>query len=87
MSRSISQKRRGHLDFSAGKCQNHDLATSLLGFGIYSISGVKFDLKLVLHTQFFEHLREPLYKHALEHLEAARPEENGNLVFLPTVNT
>ena len=28
---------------------------------------------LVLRRQFFEFLSETLYKHALEHLEAARP--------------
>ena len=39
--------------------------------------GVKFDLVLVLRSQFFDFLRETLYKHALEHLEAAG---------LPTVN-
>ena len=34
--------------------------------------GVKYDLIVVLRSQFFECLRETLYKHALEHLEAAR---------------
>ena len=29
---------------------------------------------LVLRSQFGEYLRETLYKHALEHLEAAHPE-------------
>ena len=43
----------------------------------YSILGVKFDLILVLRSQFFELLRETLYKHALEHLEAAPPGKNG----------
>ena len=37
--------------------------------------GVKFGLILVLRSQFFEYLRKPLYKHALEHLEAARSEK------------
>ena len=32
-------------------------------------------LILVLRSQFFEYLRETLYKHALEHLEAARSEK------------
>ena len=42
-----------------------------------SILGVKFDLRLALRSQF-EYLREKtLYKNALEHLEAARPEKNG----------
>ena len=36
--------------------------------------GVKYNLVLVLRSQFFEYLRETLYKHALEHLEAARSE-------------
>ena len=44
---------------------------------MHSILGVKFDFILVLRSQFFEFLRETLYKHALEHLEAAG---------LPTVN-
>ena len=37
-----------------------------------SIFGVEHDLFLVLRSQFFEYLRETAYKHALEHLEAAR---------------
>ena len=41
---------------------------------------------LVLRGQFFECLRETLYKHALEHLEAARPEKKWVIFFLPTVN-
>ena len=41
---------------------------------------------LVLRSQFFEYLRETLYKHALEHLEAAGPEKKGVIFFLPTVN-
>ena len=32
-----------------------------------SILGVKFDLILVLRSQFFDFLRETLYKHALVH--------------------
>ena len=59
------------------KHKNHGLAFQLLGFSIYSILGVKFDLALLLRSQFFDFLRETLYKHALEHLEAAG---------LPTVN-
>ena len=47
----------------------------------YSILGVKFDLILVLRSQFFELLRETLYKHALEHLEAARPEKKWSIYF------
>ena len=53
-------------------CKNHGLASQLLGFSVYSIMGVKYNLVLVLRSQFFEYLRETLYKHALEHLEAAR---------------
>ena len=48
---------------------------ALLGFSVYSILGVKFDLILVLRSRFVEYLRETLYKHALEHLEAARSEK------------
>ena len=44
--------------------------------------GVKFDLILVLRSQFFEFLREKLYIHALEHLEAARPEKEMAQFFL-----
>ena len=54
---------------------------------MHSILGVKFDFILVLRSQFFEFLRETLYKHALEHLEAACPErEKVGFFFLPTVN-
>ena len=56
------------------KCKNHALASLLLGFSIYSILGVKFDLLLVLRNQFFECLGETLYKNALEYLEATGPE-------------
>ena len=58
----------------------------VLGFSLCSILGVKIDLILVLWSQFFEFLRETLYKHALEHLEAAGPETKGSFIFLPTVN-
>ena len=59
-----------------------------LGLSVYSILGVKIDVMLVLRSQFFEFLRETLYKHALGHLEAAGPEkERSHFFFLPTVNT
>ena len=48
--------------------------------------GVKFDLILILCSQFFEFLRETLYKDALKHLEAAGPEKNRSFLFLLTVN-
>ena len=41
--------------------------------------GVKYDLILVLRSQFFEYLRQTLYKHALEHPEAA-PTLNAGLL-------
>ena len=41
---------------------------------------------MVLRSPFFEYLHETLYKHALEHLEAALSEKKGHFVFLPTVN-
>ena len=41
---------------------------------------------LVLRSQFFDFLRETIYKHALEHLEAAGPEKKWAVFFLPTVN-
>ena len=37
--------------------------------------GVQFGVVLVLRSQFFDILRETLYKHGLEHLEAAGPEK------------
>ena len=40
--------------------------------------GLKFDLLLVLRSQFFEYLRETLCKYALERLEAACPEKKGH---------
>ena len=43
--------------------------------------GVKFDLILVLRSQFFDFLRETSYKHALEHLEAAGPEKKWVIFF------
>ena len=60
----------------------------MLGFGVYSIWGVKkIDLILVLRNQFFEFWRETLYKHALEHLEAAGPKKTWVIFFfLPSVN-
>ena len=48
--------------------------------------GVKFDLILVLRSQFFELLRENSYKYVLEHLEAAGSEKKWVIFFLPTVN-
>ena len=36
--------------------------------------GVKLDILLVLRKQFSDYMGEPLYQHALEHLEAARPD-------------
>ena len=41
-----------------------------------SIWGVEYDFVLVLLLQFFEYSREYLYKHAWEHLEAARSEKS-----------
>ena len=38
---------------------------------------VKYEFIRILRSQFFEYLRETLYKHALEHLEAARLEKWG----------
>ena len=69
------------------KCKNHRLASWLLGFGFYSISGVKFELILVLGSQFFEYLRKTSFKYALEHVEGARPQNHWLIFFLPAVNT
>ena len=53
---------------------------------MFSISGVKLDLILVLRSHFFEYLRETLHKHAFEHLEAARREKEVSYIFPSTVN-
>ena len=39
---------------------------------------------MIIRSQIFEYLRETLYKHALDHLEAARSEKKmgGKNVFL-----
>ena len=42
------------------------------------------DLVLVLRSQFFDFLRETLYKHALEHLEAAGPKKK--IIFFSSYN-
>ena len=81
ISGSNSQKRRGHLDFSAVKCKNHGSASQLLSFSLHSILSVKFDLILVLRSQFFDFLRETLYKHSLERLEAAGPAKKWVIFF------
>ena len=65
-----------------GKVQKSRLGIVITWFQWIFDSGVKFDLILVLRSQFFEYLRETLYKHALEHLEAARQEKNrGHFLF------
>ena len=84
ISESISQKRRGHLDFCAVKCKNQGLASQLLGFSIYSISGVKFDLILSIGpTQsVLRNLARHSVKHkTLEHLEAAGPQKKWLVFF------
>ena len=43
-----------------------------------------YGLILVLRSQFFDYLRETFFKHALEHLEAARSENKGKQCFLLT---
>ena len=58
----------------------------VLVFSMCSILGDKFDLILVLRSQFFDFLRETLYKHYLEHLEATGPEKYELFFFLPTVS-
>ena len=60
-----------------------------LVLSVYSISGVKIDLlNSIGPTQSVLRIfARNLYKRALEHLEAARPEkENGTCFILPTVN-
>ena len=47
---------------------------------------IKFDLILVLRSQFFDVLHATLYKHASEHLEAAASEKNRSFFFFSTVN-
>ena len=48
--------------------------------------GVKFDLVLVVRSQFFDYFCEFLYERALKHLEAAGQGKNESFTFLPTVN-
>ena len=81
-----SKKRRGYLDFCAVKCKNTAWHCNylVLVYTWYPIWGVKFDLILVLRSQFFEFLRETVHKYALEHLEAAGPEKKWVIFFLPT---
>ena len=43
--------------------------------------GHEYDFILTLRDQFFEYLRETLYKHALKHLEAARSETKKKTKF------
>ena len=50
-------------------------------YSTYSIFAVQYDFILVLRNQFFEYWREPLCKHALEYLEAARPEKDWLVFF------
>ena len=47
------------------------------------VLGVKVGLILVVRSQIFEYLCETLYKHALEHLEAACSEKNGSFFVDP----
>ena len=49
--------------------------------------GVKYDLILVLRGQLSEYLRETLYEHAWEHLEAPRSEKKGESLFSSYGNT
>ena len=68
-------------------CKNYAFESLLLGFSVDSILGVKYDLVLVLRSQFFEYLRETLYKHALKHLEVAFPEKRMGKKGFPYGNT
>ena len=43
-----------------------------------SISDIKYDIKFILRSQFFEYLPETFYKHASEQLNVARPEKQGS---------
>ena len=56
----------------------------LLGFSVDSIFGITYDVVLVLRSQFFHYLRETVFKHTFEHLEAARSEKKlgKNVLFL-----
>ena len=72
---NISKTARS-FDLNAAKCKTHSLASYLLGFSVYSILGVKCDL--ILTSKVFDYLRYAPYKHALEHLQAARSGKNGS---------
>ena len=80
----MSQKRRGHLDLYAVNLQKVRFRIVIAWFQCSLDFGVKCGLLLVLRSQFFEYLRETGYKHALEHLEAARSQKKmgGKNAFL-----
>ena len=79
-------KRRGHLDVCAVKCKLTAWHRYLVL--VYTrFRAIKFYKLLVLRSQFFEYLRENLYKHTLEHLEATRQEKKAVIFLLPAVNT
>ena len=84
ISGSTFQKRRGHLDFSAVNCKITAWHHNYLVLAYIQFRALKLDLILVLRSQFFEYLRETLYKQALEHLEAARQEKKRGKKNLPT---
>ena len=56
----------------------------MLGFSVYSILDVKFDFMLVLRRQFFEFLRETLYKTCLRAPGSGWSRKKGSSFFLPT---
>ena len=75
---SISKERREHLVFVRKTSVICIVALMLLSFSMGSTLGVKHDLILPLGSQIFEHLRESLYRDALESWTPARSEKNGN---------
>ena len=69
---SVSQNRRGYLEHCALKWKitpwhRNYLVLVCIRFGEIIVFKVP-------RSHFFEYLRDTLYNHALEHLEAARPE-------------
>ena len=64
-------------NFVRWTCVNYGFSSWLLGFRVDLILGGKYDLILNLHSQFFDNLREALYKHPWRHLKAARSKKRN----------
>ena len=67
----ISEKRRGHLDLCSVNVQTPASPQYTIDLGS--------SICLIVCSQIFEYLSKTLYKHALDHLEAARPEKKTRI--------